>query len=108
MSKSELMKWHEPRVKLLSESKVDILAIETMPGIKEADAIIDLLEKYPKGYYWFLYVIMPITFQFLKCVSDAYVSFTCREGGTNAGESFETIAEFLETKSKLKLIMLPT
>ena len=51
MSKSELMKWHEPRVKLLSESKVDILAIETMPGIKEADAIIDLLEKYPKGYY---------------------------------------------------------
>ena len=49
MTKEELMKWHEPRVKLLCESNCDILAIETMPGIKEADAILDLLEKYEKG-----------------------------------------------------------
>ena len=49
MTKEELMKWHEPRVKLLYESNCDILAIETMPGIKEADAILDLLEKYDKG-----------------------------------------------------------
>jgi len=78
MTKEELMKWHEPRVKLLCESNCDILAIETMPGIKEADAILELIEKYKK---------------------DAYVSFTCRDGGTNAGEPYEKIADFLKTKS---------
>ena len=49
MTRDELLAWHEPRFKLYYESECDILALETIPGTKEIEALMILLEKYPKG-----------------------------------------------------------
>lgn len=46
---NELMEWHEERFKLYVDSECDILAIESIPGIKEIEALLNLLTKYPKG-----------------------------------------------------------
>ena len=49
MTRDELLAWHEPRFKLYYESECDILALETIPGTKEIEALMILLKKYPKG-----------------------------------------------------------
>ena len=51
MSVEELIAWHEPRFQILAESECDILALETIPGILEIEALFSLLKKYPKAAY---------------------------------------------------------
>ena len=49
MTLEELTEWHRPRFETLAKSDVDLLAIETIPGIKEAEALLNLLAEYQKG-----------------------------------------------------------
>ena len=49
----------------MSEEEIDLFAIETIPGIKEARVLLRLLKKYK---------------------TPGYISFTCRDQCTNAGE----------------------
>lgn len=79
MSEEELTKFHEPRFQIFSESKdLDLFALETVPGIKEGRVLLRLLKKYKR---------------------DGYISFTCRDGTTNAGEPFEMIVQMIKGKS---------
>ena len=79
MSEEELTKFHEPRFQIFSESEdLDLFAIETVPGIKEGRVLLRLLKKYKR---------------------DGYISFTCRDGTTNAGEPFEMIVQMIKGKS---------
>ena len=48
----ELIDWHRPRMTALVESGVDLLAIETIPAQKEAEALISLLAEYPTVSAW--------------------------------------------------------
>eukprot|EP00794_Sanderia_malayensis_P010974 gene10974-12137_t len=75
MSEKELMDWHRPRLALLVESGVDIIAIETIPALKEALAIAKLLKEFPGVKAW--------------------VTFTCMDGTRlSHGETFsEAVAE---------------
>ena len=49
MSCEELYTWHKPRFEALANSDVDFLAIETIPGLKEAEALLKLLAEFNKG-----------------------------------------------------------
>ena len=52
ITEEELINFHRPRVKILVEEGVDILACETIPNLIEAKAIIKLLEEFPGVYCW--------------------------------------------------------
>ncbi|XP_033761050.1 homocysteine S-methyltransferase YbgG-like [Pecten maximus] len=74
VSKQDLIDWHRPRVEALLDSKVDILAIETIPAVEEAEAVLDLLQDYPGAKAW--------------------VTFTCKdECNTCHGEKFSDAIE---------------
>jgi homocysteine S-methyltransferase len=56
----ELGQFHRPRLETLLEAEPDLLAIETVPAIEEADAILGVLEDLPGAQAW--------------------ISFSCRDG----------------------------
>jgi len=60
LSRSELMSFHEPRWHILTESGADLMACETIPNLREAEALVDLLSKTPDRTAW--------------------MSFSCRDG----------------------------
>ncbi|XP_014667745.1 PREDICTED: homocysteine S-methyltransferase-like [Priapulus caudatus] len=69
MSIKELKDWHRPRVRALLDARVDLLACESIPALKEAQALIELLCEFPHAKAW--------------------VSFTCKDGcHTSHGDSF--------------------
>lgn len=43
-SVAELRAWHRPRLEVLAESGPDVLALETMPDIDEAEALVSLVD----------------------------------------------------------------
>lgn len=47
-----LMDFHRPRLEVLLESGADLLACETIPSLREAEAIISLLKEYPQARAW--------------------------------------------------------
>ncbi|WP_160688014.1 homocysteine S-methyltransferase [Clostridium sp. C2-6-12] len=52
ISEEELINFHRPRIKILVDEGVDILACETIPNLLEAKAIIKLLKEFPNVYCW--------------------------------------------------------
>ncbi|MCB2294431.1 homocysteine S-methyltransferase [Clostridium algoriphilum] len=52
VSEEDLIEFHRPRIKILVDSGVDILACETIPNLIEAKAIVKLLEEFPGVYCW--------------------------------------------------------
>ncbi|XP_048745658.2 homocysteine S-methyltransferase YbgG-like isoform X1 [Ostrea edulis] len=55
MTQKELIDWHRPQVTALLDGGVDMLAVETIPALKEAEAILELLKEFPtaKAYFTF-------------------------------------------------------
>ncbi|EFN76200.1 uncharacterized protein LOC105190734 [Harpegnathos saltator] len=74
VSKEFLINWHRPRVRALLEEGVSLLAIETIPCEREADAVVELLKEFPDARAW--------------------LSFSCRDDGKNLadGTSFRETA----------------
>ncbi len=73
----ELVAFHVPRMEVLAEAEPDLFAVETIPSIVEAAALIRALEKVPEVPAW--------------------VSFSCRDGthicdGTKIDEAVLTVA----------------
>lgn len=52
MTKEKLIVWHRPRVQALVEAGVDFLAMETIPGFEEAEALVTLLKEFPEQKAW--------------------------------------------------------
>jgi homocysteine S-methyltransferase len=52
MTIEEFVNWHRPQVHLLVDSGVDLLAFETLPAQKEAEAIVQLLKEIPSCRAW--------------------------------------------------------
>ncbi|XP_012940179.1 homocysteine S-methyltransferase YbgG [Aplysia californica] len=52
MSKQELSDWHLPRMKAILETNPDLLAFETIPAVKEAEAVLDNLQHFPDVKAW--------------------------------------------------------
>ena len=67
-----LEKWHFERIKRLEEAGVDLLAVETVPTVVEALAVLNVVEKFPDATCW--------------------ISFQCRDGERTArGERFDDV-----------------
>ncbi|KAM9358115.1 homocysteine S-methyltransferase [Symphorus nematophorus] len=60
MSVEELKAWHRPQIDCLAAAGADLLAFETIPSIKEAEALVELLGEFPN--------------------SKAWLSFSCKDG----------------------------
>lgn len=48
----ELKDWHRPQVECLAAAGADLLAFETIPSIKEAEALVELLREFPDSSAW--------------------------------------------------------
>lgn len=74
VSREFLIDWHRPRVRALLNAGVDLLAIETVPCVREAEALIDLLKEFPSARAW--------------------LSFSCKDDGKSLadGSDFQQIA----------------
>ncbi|XP_031569558.1 uncharacterized protein LOC116304048 isoform X2 [Actinia tenebrosa] len=71
MTVENLMEWHRPRMRALVDAGVDLLAIETIPAQKEAEALAVLLKEFPG--------------------TKALLSFSCKDGlHTSHGEQLIT------------------
>lgn len=52
MSVEELKVWHRPQVDCLAAAGADFIAFETIPSIKEAEALVELLREFPNCKAW--------------------------------------------------------
>ena len=67
LTEEELIEWHRPRLLALIEEQVDYLAIETIPALKEAHALLKLLHKEaPKIPTWISFSCQVSFFASLK------------------------------------------
>lgn len=48
----ELIDWHRPRMEILASSGADLLALETVPSLEEAEALTWLLREFPNTPAW--------------------------------------------------------
>lgn len=52
MSVEELKLWHKAQVECLTAAEADLIAFETIPSIKEAQAVVELLREFPDSGAW--------------------------------------------------------
>lgn len=52
MTEEELRVWHRPRMAALVDAGVDLLAIETIPALMEAIAVLKLIKEFPGVKAW--------------------------------------------------------
>ncbi|XP_018605690.2 uncharacterized protein LOC108933242 isoform X1 [Scleropages formosus] len=52
MTVEELKAWHRPQIQCLVQAGVDLIAMETIPGLKEAEALVELLREFPNSKAW--------------------------------------------------------
>lgn len=81
LAKDALKDFHRKRLKILIESKPDLLAIETIPEIAEAVALTELLDE-------------------LECPIPAWISFSCTESARiSSGETFSEAVKAISSSS---------
>jgi len=52
LGKDELIKFHRPRMEILSETDADLFAFETIPSQLEAETLLELLGEFPNTKAW--------------------------------------------------------
>ena len=67
--RDELREWHRPRLEILADSGADVFALETIPCLAEAEALLEEVSG--------------------AAVCPAWLSMTCSHGRTRAGEPAE-------------------
>lgn len=82
MSLKDLVDWHRPRMKALLDAGVDILALETIPAQKEAEALVELLKEFPAAKAWLS----------LSCKDDRH---TCH------GELFSDVVQTISSSEQI-------
>ncbi|XP_071779573.2 betaine-homocysteine S-methyltransferase isoform X1 [Centroberyx gerrardi] len=65
MSVEELKAWHRPQISCLAAAGADLIAFETIPSIKEAEALLELLREFPNSKAWLSFSCKDV-----KCISD--------------------------------------
>ncbi|WP_193433832.1 homocysteine S-methyltransferase family protein, partial [Streptococcus suis] len=83
ISLSELKDFHRRRIELLLEQGAELLALETIPNVLEAQALVELLaDDFPDV--------------------EAYISFTSQDGQSiSDGTSMEKIAELINSSEQI-------
>ncbi|XP_057193548.1 homocysteine S-methyltransferase YbgG isoform X1 [Triplophysa rosa] len=52
MTVEELKDWHRPQIRCLVKAGVDVVAMETIPCLKEAEALVEVLKEFPDTKAW--------------------------------------------------------
>ncbi|XP_052455493.1 homocysteine S-methyltransferase YbgG isoform X2 [Carassius gibelio] len=52
MTMEELKDWHRPQIQCLVKAGADLVAMETIPGLKEAEALVEVLREFPEAKAW--------------------------------------------------------
>uniref|UniRef100_A0A3B4AJG0 Hcy-binding domain-containing protein n=1 Tax=Periophthalmus magnuspinnatus TaxID=409849 RepID=A0A3B4AJG0_9GOBI len=65
MSVEHLKSWHCPQLECLNAAGADIIAFETIPSVKEAEAVVQLLREFPNTKAW-----LSFSCKDEKCISD--------------------------------------
>ncbi|XP_035509941.1 homocysteine S-methyltransferase 1 [Morone saxatilis] len=65
MTVEDLKVWHRPQVDCLAAAGADLIAFETIPSIKEAEALVELLREFPNSKAW-----LAFSCKDGKCISD--------------------------------------
>lgn len=82
LEKQQLIDFHRPRMEILAHSHADLLAFETIPSLLEAEALLELLAKFPGRQAW--------------------LSFSCRDAlHVSHGEPFAECARLADTHSQI-------
>jgi homocysteine S-methyltransferase len=69
LGKKALKDFHRPRMEVLADTDADLFALETIPSLLEAEALLELMQEFPGKYAW--------------------LSFSCRDGEhVSHGERF--------------------
>ncbi|KAK1167592.1 homocysteine S-methyltransferase 1 isoform X1 [Acipenser oxyrinchus oxyrinchus] len=55
MSVQDLKAWHRQQIQCLVSAGVDLIAMETIPSQKEAEALVELLREFPNSKAWLSY-----------------------------------------------------
>lgn len=85
--KETIKEWHRSRFQALVEGGVDLLALETLPCQKEAEALLELLKEFPNTKAW--------------------MSFSCKDGKSlSHGEDFQTVLKKCWEASEGQLIAI--
>ncbi|KAM9848720.1 homocysteine S-methyltransferase [Aulostomus maculatus] len=85
MSIEELKAWHRPQVACLVAAGADLIAFETIPSIKEAEALVEQLREFPN--------------------SKAWLSFSCKDGRcVSDGSSFRDVVQMATRSTQLVAI----
>ncbi|XP_035621166.2 homocysteine S-methyltransferase [Oncorhynchus keta] len=66
MSVEELKAWHRPQVQCLVTAGADLIAMETIPSMKEAEALVELLREFPDSKAW-----LAFSCKDGQCISDS-------------------------------------
>ncbi|XP_053286427.1 homocysteine S-methyltransferase YbgG isoform X3 [Pleuronectes platessa] len=61
----ELKEWHRPQIGCLAAAGADLIAFETIPSIKEAEALVELLREFPNTKAW-----LSLSCKDGRCISD--------------------------------------
>ncbi|XP_047443330.1 homocysteine S-methyltransferase 1 [Mugil cephalus] len=65
MSIEELKVWHRPQIECLAAAGADLIAFETIPSIKEAEAVVEVLKEFPNSKAW-----LAFSCKDGRCISD--------------------------------------
>ncbi|KAI2663562.1 Homocysteine S-methyltransferase YbgG [Labeo rohita] len=52
MTVGELKDWHRPQIQCLVKAGADLVAMETIPSLKEAEALVEVLREFPEAKAW--------------------------------------------------------
>ena len=79
---SDLLKYHAERLAVVETTNADFVALESVPSLEEAEAIVEALHQHPSVHGW--------------------ISFTCKDGQhVSHGEKLAHCAEFLDKQKQL-------
>lgn len=86
VSSDDLVRFHRPRLEVLLSAAPDLLAIETVPDLDEAGAIVEALRQ-------------------VRAAVPAWLSFSCRDDRyTNAGQDIRSAADIVAEAPELAAI----
>ena len=71
LSVAQLMDWHRPRLEILADAGADVLALETVPDVDEAEALVDLVHELGVPA-WLSYTIAGTTTRAGQPLADAF------------------------------------
>lgn len=80
----ELKAWHRPQLECLAAAGAEVLALETIPSVKEAEALAEVLREFPNCNAWISFSCKVMRGQSLRLVNSMNQPFCAAVSGWDA------------------------